>query len=124
MLIPCNRFPTFIVKGKNVDEMAEDCTIRYCITWTLCFFKTMLMLLEQSWSFTNFFLRSKNTVNILIKNMLDAFLGGVSYWAIGWGLAFGKGGFLDNTFCLILMHTFKAHSPPPLFRWQPVLWWV
>lgn len=28
--------------------------------------------------------RSKNTVNILIKNMLDAFIGGVSYWAIGW----------------------------------------
>ena len=27
--------------------------------------------------------RSKNTVNILIKNMLDALIGGVSYWAIG-----------------------------------------
>lgn len=40
--------------------------------------------------------RSKNTVNILIKNMLDAFIGGVSYWAIGWGLAYGDGG---NAFC-------------------------
>jgi len=40
--------------------------------------------------------RSKNTVNILIKNMLDAFIGGVSYWAIGWGLAYGEGG---NVFC-------------------------
>jgi len=40
--------------------------------------------------------RSKNTVNILIKNMLDAFIGGVSYWAIGWGLAYGEGG---NLFC-------------------------
>merc|ERR1712079_506908 len=40
--------------------------------------------------------RSKNTVNILIKNMLDAFIGGVSYWAIGWGLAYGEGG---NPFC-------------------------
>jgi len=40
--------------------------------------------------------RSKNTVNILIKNMLDAFIGGVSYWAIGWGLAYGAGG---NLFC-------------------------
>ena len=35
--------------------------------------------------------RSKNTVNILIKNMLDAFIGGVFYWAIGWGLAYGAG---------------------------------
>jgi len=40
--------------------------------------------------------RSKNTVNILIKNMLDAFIGGVSYWAIGWGLAYGNSG---NPFC-------------------------
>jgi len=40
--------------------------------------------------------RSKNTVNILIKNILDCFIGGVSYWAIGWGLAYGPGG---NPFC-------------------------
>ena len=40
--------------------------------------------------------RSKNTVNILIKNMLDALIGGLSYWAIGWGLAYGAGG---NIFC-------------------------
>ena len=40
--------------------------------------------------------RSKNTVNILIKNMLDVFIGGVSYWALGWGLAYGAEG---NVFC-------------------------
>ena len=40
--------------------------------------------------------RTKNTVNILIKNMLDAFIGAVSYWAIGWGLAYGANG---NPFC-------------------------
>merc|ERR1719479_692832 len=40
--------------------------------------------------------RSKNTVNILIKNMLDAFIGATSYWAIGWGLAYGENG---NLFC-------------------------
>jgi len=40
--------------------------------------------------------RSKNTVNILIKNMLDAFIGAVSYWALGWALAYGAGG---NPFC-------------------------
>jgi len=33
--------------------------------------------------------RSKNTVNILIKNMLDAFIAAISYWAIGWALAYG-----------------------------------
>jgi len=40
--------------------------------------------------------RSKNTVNILIKNMLDVLIGCISYWAIGWGLAYGEGG---NPFC-------------------------
>ncbi len=28
-------------------------------------------------------------MNILIKNMLDALIGGVSYWAVGWALAYG-----------------------------------
>ena len=36
--------------------------------------------------------RSKNTVNILIKNMLDCLIGGLSYWAIGWAVAYGAGG--------------------------------
>ena len=31
-----------------------------------------------------------------MKNLLDVFLGGVSYWAIGWGLAYGDNG---NPFC-------------------------
>lgn len=45
--------------------------------------------------------RSKNTVNILIKNMLDAFIGGVSYWAVGYALAYGETGDPDfpNRFC-------------------------
>jgi len=52
--------------------------------------------------------RSKNTVNILIKNMLDALIGGVSYWAIGWALAYGDddgSGFLGST-------QFFAHNMP------------
>ena len=36
--------------------------------------------------------RSKNTVNILIKNMLDALIGGLTYWMIGWGAAYGEDG--------------------------------
>ena len=43
--------------------------------------------------------RSKNTVNILIKNMLDALIGGVVYWAFGWAFAYGEGesGFMGTT---------------------------
>ena len=41
--------------------------------------------------FSSSHFRSKNTVNILIKNMLDALLGGLTYWMIGWGVAYGTG---------------------------------
>ena len=40
--------------------------------------------------------RSKNTVNILIKNWLDTCLGAIVYWAIGFGLTWGDG---ENPFC-------------------------
>ena len=33
--------------------------------------------------------RAKNNTNILIKNLLDGAIGGIVYWAVGYGLAFG-----------------------------------
>ena len=36
--------------------------------------------------------RSKNTVNILTKNMLDFLLGYFVWYAVGWALAHGPGG--------------------------------
>jgi Amt family ammonium transporter len=35
------------------------------------------------------FVRSKNTTNILMKNVLDACIGGLAFFAIGYGLAYG-----------------------------------
>ncbi|XP_055998053.1 putative ammonium transporter 1 [Ostrea edulis] len=35
--------------------------------------------------------RSKNTTNILIKNLLDSFISGVFYWIFGYAFAFGAG---------------------------------
>ena len=34
--------------------------------------------------------RSKNTVNILIKNWLDMCIGAMVYWAVGFAITFGK----------------------------------
>uniref|UniRef100_A0A0G4HW70 Ammonium transporter n=1 Tax=Chromera velia CCMP2878 TaxID=1169474 RepID=A0A0G4HW70_9ALVE len=50
-------------------------------------------------------LSSKNIVNILVKNFLDAAVGAISYWLVGYGLAFGDGGpFIgENRFILIGM---------------------
>ena len=32
---------------------------------------------------------SKNEVNIMVKNAVDVIFGGLTYWAFGYGLAFG-----------------------------------
>lgn len=33
--------------------------------------------------------RTKNTVNILIKTMVDGLIGAFAYWAVGWAFAYG-----------------------------------
>lgn len=40
------------------------------------------------------FTRTKNTANILMKNLLDFMLGSLLFWAVGFGIMFGAGGFL------------------------------
>ena len=32
----------------------------------------------------------KNEVNIMMKNMVDVVLGGVTYWAFGYGISYGE----------------------------------
>ena len=38
------------------------------------------------------FVRSHETANILMKNMIDACVGGISFWLVGWAFAYGVGG--------------------------------
>lgn len=40
------------------------------------------------------FTRTKNTANILMKNLLDFMLGSLLFWAVGFGIMFGAGSFL------------------------------
>lgn len=40
------------------------------------------------------FTRTKNTANILMKNLLDFSLGSLLFWAVGFGIMFGSGGFM------------------------------
>jgi len=42
--------------------------------------------------------RAKNTKNILIKNIMDASLGALIWWAFGFAFAFGEGGSNPNAF--------------------------
>lgn len=42
------------------------------------------------------FARTKNTANILMKNLLDFSVGSLVFWAMGFGLMFGAGKFIGN----------------------------
>lgn len=40
------------------------------------------------------FTRTKNTANIMMKNLLDFMMGSLLFWAVGFGFMFGTGGFI------------------------------
>lgn len=42
------------------------------------------------------FTRSKNTANILMKNLVDFMFGSLLFWLVGFGLMFGIGNFMGN----------------------------
>ena len=47
------------------------------------------------------FTRTKNTANILMKNLVDFMFGSLLYWFIGFGLMFGLGSFVGQPHFLI-----------------------
>ena len=57
--------------------------------------------------------RIKNTKNILVKNMLDACIGALSFWIIGYALAFGDtasgviGIHIYISFCVLTLRCMK-----------------
>ena len=56
------------------------------------------------------FTRTKNTANILMKNLLDFMLGSLLFWAIGFGVMFGAGPFIGAP--SLFDHTFFATDLP------------
>ena len=50
------------------------------------------------------FTRTKNTANILMKNLLDFMLGSLLFWAIGFGVMFGAESFAGMPHFLSLIH--------------------
>ncbi len=90
-----------IAYGQSVEENAATLadivlavdTIWFVIAGILVFFmQAGFGLLEAG------FVRVKNTANILMKNVLDASLGAVVWWAVGFGFAFGgsQGGLIGG----------------------------
>ncbi len=59
-------------------------------TFWLLFAGALVFFMQAGFAMlTAGFVRSKNTANILMKNMIDAMVGGLSFWAVGWAFAYG-----------------------------------
>ena len=64
--------------------------------------------------------RSKNTTNILIKNVLDSIIVMVCYWATGWAFAYGDDNGDGNIFIGTSQFFLSGQSEFPKFFFQYV----
>ncbi|WP_129670594.1 ammonium transporter [Candidatus Chloroploca sp. Khr17] len=63
--------------------------------------------------------RSKNAVNILMKNLMDFCIGALTFWMIGWGFAYGAsaGGFIGVDQFFLGYDAAEAGGVPILASW-------
>ena len=68
----------------------------------------------------NGLVRSKNSKNILIKNLFDACAGALSFWLIGFGWAHGhsgNGGFIGTEGGMFASHDFDKSEDNLYLMW-------
>ena len=61
------------------------------------------------------FTRSKNTTNILFKNLMDFVFGTITFWALGFGIMFGTNNGFIGTFDLFSTDTYRTDMPDMAF---------
>jgi Amt family ammonium transporter len=97
--------------GTEFEEYAFSInTVWVLITAALVFFMQAGFALVEAG-----FTRSKNTTNILFKNLMDFVIGTIVFWAIGFGIMFGsKNGFWGGI-DLFTQHTYRSDMPDMAF---------
>jgi Amt family ammonium transporter len=97
--------------GTELEEFAFSInTIWVLITAALVFFMQAGFALVEAG-----FTRSKNTTNILFKNLMDFVIGTLAFWAIGFGIMFGaKNGFWGGI-DFFSQHTYRSDMPDMAF---------
>ncbi|SDY43638.1 ammonium transporter [Acinetobacter kyonggiensis] len=90
LLLCCIALPSFAAESlatpaQNIQEIRLSLdSVWVVMGGILVFFMQAGFALVESGS-----VRSKNTVNVLMKNYMDACLGGLVFWLLGFGLMFG-----------------------------------
>ena len=93
-----------------VDYAFSINTIWVLVTAALVFFMQAGFALVEAG-----FTRTKNTTNILFKNLMDFVIGTIVFWAIGFGVMFGsKNGFWGGM-DLFMQHTYRTDMPDYAF---------
>lgn len=79
----------FTAASAQEEDPVADLISALDTTWLMiCGFLVFLMQAGFA-MLTAGFVRAKNTANILMKNMIDACVGGLSFFAVGWAFAYG-----------------------------------
>ncbi len=99
MLLALALFSTAAAQEEpTMDDQLADLTAALDTGWLLVtaflvfFMQAGFAMVESG------FVRSKNTTNILMKNVLDACVGGLFFWAFGYAIAYGVSGEASNGF--------------------------
>lgn len=61
------------------------------------------------------FTRTKNTTNIIFKNLMDYVIGTIAFWAIGFGIMFGNSNSLFGGFDFFSRNSYRADMPDMAF---------
>ncbi len=78
-----------VASAQTTEESIADLTAAIDTGWLLVT-ATLVIFMQAGFAMVEAgFVRTKNVTNILMKNVLDASMGAMLYWAVGWGLAYG-----------------------------------
>ncbi|KAK5979937.1 Ammonium transporter [Trichostrongylus colubriformis] len=93
-----------IIELRNqINQMQEDFA-QNDNAFFLCSMALIIFLMQCGFAFLEAgAVRSKNTTNILIKNLLDSCIAVIGYWSLGWAFAFGDSS--NNIIGLFIGHT-------------------
>jgi Amt family ammonium transporter len=82
----------------TTEETLADLTTAIDTSWLLVTAALVFFMQAGFAMVESGFVRSKNTSNILMKNLLDACVGGLCFWAFGYAIAYGLSGAESNGF--------------------------
>jgi len=78
-----------VASAQTPDEAIEALSGALDTAWLLIA-ATLVVFMQAGFAMVEAgFVRSKNVTNILMKNVMDACIGGLAYFLFGWGLAYG-----------------------------------